>query len=243
MSKTLVHQIWHGASEDLAPRFHPKRQIQSVITDPPFGVNNQSNMAVTKEGKEMARKIANDESPEVAMATFTRVMQAVIPGMKDESDIYVFTSFQVLEEWLTFTRELFEPYGFSRKAILIWQKDGPGMGDLNSWGMGCEFILYYKRGNRTPTAQRRNNVLAVPQLRPGTLIHPHEKPTQLLEMLIKYSAAEGDFVVDPFGGSGSLVRAARNVGRSAVAIEYDEFNYKTALQKLEEGDQAMDLGI
>lgn len=210
--------------------------IQSVITDPPFGVDNQSNMAVTTDGKEYARKIANDESPEIAMATFTRVMNSVIPGMKDESDIYVFTAHQVLEEWLTFTRNLFSPHGFTRKAILVWQKDGPGMGDLQSWGMGCEFILYYKRGSRPSSATRRNNILSVPQLRPSDLIHPHEKPTALLQLLIGHSTDAGDFMVDPFGGSGSLVRAAERAGRSAVAIEYDETNYKLALKKLHEGE-------
>lgn len=232
---TLVHQIWHGKSEELGLRFHAKRQIQSVITDPPFGVDNLSNMATTKEGKEYARKIANDESPEVAMETFTRVMEAIIPGMKDDSDIYVFTAHQVLEEWLTFTAKLFGPHGFRRKAILVWEKDGPGMGDLQSWGMGCEFILYYKRGNRERSDKRRNNVLHVPQVRPNMLIHPHEKPLPLLELLIKHSTDPGDFVVDPFGGSGSLVRAAQRIGRSAVSIELDEKNSALANEKLLSG--------
>lgn len=217
-------------------RFQTKRRIQSVITDPPFGVDNLSNMAVTVEGKNYARKIANDESPEIAMKTFTNVMKVIIQGMKDESDIYVFTAHQVLEEWLTFTRSLFAPYGFERKAVLVWEKDGPGMGDLNSWGMGCEFILYYKRGSREKSDVRRNNVLHVPQLRPSDLIHPHEKPTPLLQLLIKHSTSPGDFLVDPFGGSGSLVRAAEQCGRSAVAIEYDEQNYKLAIKKLEQGE-------
>jgi site-specific DNA-methyltransferase (adenine-specific) len=239
---TLVHDIWHGDSAELGLRFQAKRRIQAVITDPPFGVDNQSNSAVTAEGKSAARKIANDESPEIAMATFTRVMGAIIPGMKDDSDIYVFTSHQVLEEWLTFTRDLFEPHGFRRKALLVWEKDGPGMGDLNSWGMGCEFVLYYKRGNRPSSDQRRNNVLHVPQLRPTELIHPHEKPLPLLEMLIKHSTDRGDFVVDPFGGSGSLVRAAKRCGRSAVAIEYDAHNHQTALDKLNGESGGIDFG-
>lgn len=233
---TLVHQIWHGDSAELGTHFHAKRRIQCVITDPPFGVDNLSNMAVTQDGKSYARKIANDESPEIAMATFERVMNVIIPGMKDESDIYVFTAHQVLEEWLVFTRRLFAPHGFTRKAILVWQKDGPGMGDLQSWGMGCEFILYYKRGSRDRSDVRRNNVLHVPQLRPSDLIHPHEKPPALLELLIKHSTSPGDFLVDPFGGSGSLVRASERCGRSAVAIEYDEQNFQLAERKLKEGE-------
>lgn len=245
MTQQLVQDIWHGDSIELAKRFHAKRQIASVITDPPFGVDNQSNMAVTESGKDHARKIANDESPEVAMDTFIQVMESVIPGMKDNSDIYVFTAHQVLEEWLVMTRHFLGQHGFRRKALLVWEKDGPGMGDLGSWGMGCEFVLYYKRGNRKNTAQRRNNILHYPQLRPKELIHPHEKPTPILEGFIKQSTDPGDFVVDPFGGSGSLARAARNTGRSCISIELDERNYREAKRKFDgEGGGLMEaLGL
>lgn len=229
----LVHQIWHGDSAELSQKFKDGR-VDCIITDPPFGVDNQSNMATTEAGKKYARKIANDESPEIAIATFKRVMNALLPKTKDDCDLYVFTSYQVLSEWLVMLDEFLEPHGFTRKAVLVWEKDGPGMGDLNCpWGMGSEFIMFYQKGRREKSATRRNSVIHVPQLRPEQLIHPHEKPLPLLELLIKTSTAPGEFVVDPFGGSGSLVRAAQRAGRSAVAIEYDEENYRLALAGLE----------
>jgi adenine-specific DNA-methyltransferase len=232
-SMTLVHQIWHGDSIELCKRFQPKRMVSCVVTDPPFGVNNLSNQAVTAEGKAQARKILNDETPEIAIAVFQDVMDQLLPATKDEADLYVFTSAQVIKEWLVMTDDYLAKHNFVRKAILIWEKEGPGMGDLNSWGMGVEFILFFKKGARERSDKRRNVVLHTPQLRPNTLIHPHEKPPGLLEILLKHSTVEGDFVVDPFGGSGSLVRAARNIGRSAVAIELDEFNYQASVAKLE----------
>lgn len=233
----LVHQIWHGDSIEKCEIFQRKKNVACVITDPPFGVDNLSNMATTETGKKYARKIANDESPEVAIKTFKAVMDTLLPGTKDDADCYVFTSYQVLSDWLVMTDEFMPTHGFQRKAVLVWEKDGPGMGDLECpWGMGCEFILFFQKGRRPKSAKRRNNVLHVPQLRPNQLIHPHEKPTNLLEVLIKASTDEGDLLVDPFGGSGSLVRAARNCDRSAVAIEYDEFNYDEANKKLHEGE-------
>lgn len=239
----MTHGIlWHGDSSVECKKLKPDT-IQSVITDPPFGVDNQSNMAKTAEGKAYARKIANDESPEKAIEIFTAVTEAFMPAMKAESDIYIFTSYQVVEEWLTFTRELLEPHGFKRKAVLVWQKDGPGMGDLKSWGMGCEFILYYKRGGRAMTSPRRNNVLAVPQLRPNQLIHPHEKPAPLLNLLIEHSTSRGDWILDPFAGSGSLVRAAKALGRNSIGVEYDEENYNLANKALTEiASAGMDFG-
>lgn len=229
----LVHQIWHGKSEDLAQRFKPGR-VNCIVTDPPFGVDNLSNQSVTPEGKQYARKIENDETPEQAIAIFQLAMGELLPKTADNCDCYIFTSYQVLSEWLVMTDRFMKLWGFSRKAVLVWEKDGPGMGDTNCpWGMGSEFILFFRKGNRDKTTTRRNAVLHVPQVRPDQLIHPHEKPTALLELFIKASTSEGDFIVDPFGGSGSLVRAAQRCGRSAVAIESNEYNARLAQEKLD----------
>lgn len=237
----LVNLLWHGDSIEECKKFKPGR-IQSVITDPPFGVDNQSNSARTPTGKAMARKIENDETPEQAMNTFAAVMESLFPALKADSDIYVFTSYHVLEEWLMFTRELFKPEGFERKAIGVWEKEGPGQGDTyyKTWGNAMEYILHYKRGKRESTASRRNFVLHIPQLRPEQLIHPHEKPPALLELLIQHSTDRGDWVVDPFGGSGSLSRAAKRIGRNSVAIEKDPYNFELAKRKLEHDTGGID---
>ena len=236
----LVHQIWHGDSVEKCEIFQRKKNVACVITDPPFGVDNQSNMAVTEAGKKYARKIANDESPEVAIETFKNVMNSLLPGTKDDADCYVFTSYQVLSEWLAMTDEFMPTHGFKRKAVLVWEKDGPGMGDTECpWGMGMEFILFFQKGRRPKSAKRRNSTIHISQLRPDKLIHPHEKPLPLLELLIKASTNEGDLIVDPFGGSGSLVRAAKGCNRSAVAIEYDEMNFQLATEALEHREEGL----
>jgi adenine-specific DNA-methyltransferase len=173
----LVHQIWHGDSVDLCQRFAKKKQVAAVITDPPFGVNNQSNQAVTEHGKAYARKIANDETPEIAIQTFKNVMDVLLPCTLPDSDCYVFTSYQVLSDWLVMTDKFMPKHGFRRKAVLVWEKDGPGMGDTECpWGMGMEFILFFQKGRREKSTKRRNATMHIPQLRPGELIHPHEKP-------------------------------------------------------------------
>lgn len=231
-----IHQIWHGDSRELCQRFKPGK-VDCIITDPPFGVNNQSNQAVTDHGKKYARKIANDETPEQAIKIFKEVMTVLLPKTKADSDCYIFTSYQVLSEWLVMLDNFMPNFGYERKAIIIWEKDGPGMGDTECpWGMGSEFIMFFQKGSREKTATRRNSVVRVPQLRPNQLIHPHEKPHGLLELFVKASTVKGEFLVDPFGGSGSLVRTARRTGRNAVAIEVEEMNYKLAKKSLEEGD-------
>lgn len=223
--------IAHGDSREVLAKL--RTPVNCIITDPPFGVDNQSKSSVTEAGKVNARKIANDESPEVAMKVFNEVMDVLLPKTANESDLYIFTSHQVLGDWINLADSL-ESHGFKRSAILVWQKDGPGMGDLESWGIGHEFIIFLKKGHRNRSDERRSGVMHIPQVRPKELIHPHEKPIALLELLIKHSTNRGDFIVDPFAGSGSTIRAAKNLDRNALGVEFDELNYNravTALQK------------
>lgn len=233
-----IHQIWNGDSRELASRFKPGR-IDCIITDPPFGINNLSKHAVTESGMREARKIAGDSSVEEALALFDEVFRALHFALKDTADIYIFTSYQVLAEWIIYCDDLIGGFGYKRKSILVWEKEGPGMGDLNSpWSVSAEFILFYQRG-RERSAPRVNSVIRYPQVASGKLIHPHEKPLVLLERLIKTSTSPGEFLVDPFAGSGSLVRAAKLTGRSCVGIEYDETNAKRAQAALLDQGDAM----
>jgi len=235
-----INDIWLGDSIELCKKFQAKKMVSCIITDPPFGTDNQSNMAVTSHGKAAARKIANDETPEIAIATYKAVMNSLLPAVKDDADMYVFTSYQVLTEWLVMTNEFMPKHGFNRKAIIVWEKDGPGMGDTECpWGMGSEFILFFQRGRRPKSEFRRNNVVHVPQLRPNELIHPHQKPGDLLKKFIKTSTLPGDFIVDPFGGSGSLVKAAREEDRSSIAIELDPGNYEIARKFVHESETSL----
>ena len=228
----VKQDIWHGDSRELCQKLRPN-SVTAVITDPPFGVNNKSNSSKSVEGRVNARKIANDESPEQAIEVFNEVMDVLLPKTKEEADLYIFTAHQVLAEWLVVAEGL-NRHGFARMGVLVWEKDGPGMGRLETWGMSHEFIIFLKKGMRPRSDTRRGGVIHIPQVRPERLIHPHEKPEALMELLLKHSTDKGDLAVDPFGGSGVLARAARNTGRSCLAIEYDKFNYDRAYAALHE---------
>lgn len=52
-------------------------------------------------------------------------------------------------------------------------------------------------------------------------LHPTQKPTALIERMLKQSARPGDIVVDAFGGSGSTLIAADRLGMSARLMELD----------------------
>lgn len=63
-------------------------------------------------------------------------------------------------------------------------------------------------------------------------IHPTQKPLSVLKRLIEIFTDEGDVVIDPCAGSGSTLRAAYEMGRSAYGFEVSTAFYKEASQKM-----------
>lgn len=63
-------------------------------------------------------------------------------------------------------------------------------------------------------------------------IHPTQKPQAVLRRLIEIFTDEGDVVIDPCAGSGSTLRAARDLGRSAFGFEVSKDFYKRATEEM-----------
>ncbi len=59
--------------------------------------------------------------------------------------------------------------------------------------------------------------------------YPTQKPVALLERIIQASSNPGDIVLDPFGGCGTTISAAQNLGREWIGI--DITHLAIALQK------------
>lgn len=63
-------------------------------------------------------------------------------------------------------------------------------------------------------------------------IHPAQKPVKVLKQLIEIFTDPGDVVIDPCAGSGSTLRAAAELGRSAYGFEIDRNFYKRAKEEM-----------
>ena len=65
--------------------------------------------------------------------------------------------------------------------------------------------------------------------------HPCEKPVAMMEHIIRTSSREGGLILDPFMGSGTTLRAAKDLGRRAIGIEIEERYCEIAAERLRQG--------
>ena len=71
------------------------------------------------------------------------------------------------------------------------------------------------------------------------MLHPTQKPTQLLEYLIKTYTLEGETVLDNCIGSGSTCVACVNTNRNFIGIEKDGKYFEIAKKRIEEARQVL----
>lgn len=64
------------------------------------------------------------------------------------------------------------------------------------------------------------------------LVHPHQKPVELMRRLIRNFTNSEDMIVDPFAGSGTTLIAAKEEGRGCIGFEIDEARFKIIQERI-----------
>ena len=67
----------------------------------------------------------------------------------------------------------------------------------------------------------------------GKMIHPTEKPEDMISNIIKYSSNENDIVLDPFCGSGVTFESCIKNNRNFIGFELDKKYYEDSLNRIE----------
>ena len=115
-------------------------------------------------------------------------------------------------------------------------------------GMGEKFKKVKNNNNNyndfnscnNPSANREGDtkkypksILTFPRPASSKMLHPTEKPVELLEYLIKTYSNENDVILDNCMGSGSTGVAALNTNRRFIGVELDEKYFNIAKDRLE----------
>ena len=200
------HRLMCGDSTsiDAVEKLMDGQKADMVFTDPPYGVNYQSNQR-TKSDKFDVLK--NDD-------TFLDI--APIVEMFSSGWIFVWTSWKVLPQWL---RQM-EPFGYPTNQ-LIWFKGGGGIGDLKkTFSSDYETALVWHRSAEL-TGKRIGSVWTINKDGATTYIHPTQKPVALGVEAIDKTTHTGASVLDIFGGSGSTLIACEKTNRHCYMMELD----------------------
>lgn len=180
------------------------------LTDPPYNVGY--------EGKTADKlTIENDSMSDAAFKDFlVKCYAAANASMKKGAAFYIW---HADSEGYNF-RSACQEIGWKVRECLIWVKNSMVMGRqdyqwqhepcLYGWKEGASHNWYSDRKQTTILSYAKPT-------RNGE--HPTMKPVPLFAYLMCNSSRPGDIVLDSFGGSGTTMIAAEQMGRSARLME------------------------
>lgn len=224
--------------------------VDLIVTDPPYnlGYGGTGHRKVKKEGFGI---FANDKLSDRDYRRFSvEWLREAYRVLKPGRHIYVFIDWRQypLMFWLM------QHIGFTIKNCIVWDKIHMGMG--YQYRFQHEFVIFAvkdvlkrRRAPRqvispvaagSPAAKNRRvssrsitDIWKVPKLPGNKMIHPTEKPIDLITPMILQSSREGELVVDFFTGSGPVYEASVRNNRLFKGFEVSPHHTQNAMNRIE----------
>jgi site-specific DNA-methyltransferase (adenine-specific) len=219
-------RIYHGDCREVVPALVP---ADVVVTDPPYGIQDSPLRTVGPSGMRVGMRAGrvNTWHPSSAWdLEFDFEWPRLIGAAAD------------IVAWFGHWRKrdvIGAAMGLPLRAEIIWAKDmhtGPPGGLV---AMRDERIWLFSRKPLTgrPFDTSVWDEPVIPTW--AHKFHKNEKPVKLLTRLLRLVSDPHQTVLDPFMGSGTTLRAAKDLQRQAIGIDSDERYCEIAARRLAQG--------
>ncbi len=195
------------------------QSIGSVITDPPFSINTKS------DGLGKLNPWADICNASMFYEWWLREARRLIAF---DGCLWSHLSWRTLPTFQKASCDLQWPI----ESLLVWDKGSIGPGGSRGLRPRYELVALFAgidfgtEDRGLPDIQRFQWAGAKP-------LHPAQKPLPLARWLME-TTVDGQLILDPFMGSGTTLRAAKDLGRKAIGIELDERYCEIAAKRLQQ---------
>jgi adenine-specific DNA-methyltransferase len=205
--------IYHADCLAVLP-FFPSESIDCVITDPPYLVNYRGRWDAKLQA------IAGDGESSWVQPAFAEIYRV----LKENAFCISFYGWPHADIFVGTWKSI----GFRPVSHLAFIRRQWGLGRYSRSRHETAFLL--AKGHPPLPKQAIADVIewdGEPEK-----FHPNQKPLDSIYPLLKCFVPESGVVLDPFMGSGSTLRAAKDFGLRAVGIEIEENYCRIAVNRL-----------
>lgn len=199
-----------------------------VFCDPPYGVGIDK---IKNFGSFTGDHIYDDDFESVTLM-LTKLAPELYRAVRADGWIFAWTSMPLLFGLY----DLLTKVGFKMCQIpFIWKKERalhPCVDLDHRFANGYEIAIYGWKGNPSMAKKGQVNILSAGM--PPNEVHPHAKPIELQAELLRRFVLPGSSVLDPFGGSFSVFKAALKAGMRCISFEKDPDYYSRGVVSVED---------
>lgn len=225
--------IYHGESLEVLPNI---QGVDAVITDPPYssggayrGDRTRSTVAKYVQTGTLAYRpeFAGDNRDQRSYLAWCSLwMTAARKACAEGSPIACFTDWRQLPT----TTDAIQAGGWTWRGVAVWSKN---YGRVNSGGFSaaCEYLVWGSNGPSQERLDYPDGHFACSPESGDRKKHIAQKPAAVMRWACRISPERGT-ILDPFMGSGTTLRAAKDLGRKAIGIEIEERYCEIAARRL-----------
>lgn len=197
--KDTLAEIWFADCEAILHTFDFSNQRVVLITDPPYGVNERTDRK--KAGRSALAEcndfppIHGDDKPFDPTPLLSRFERAILFGANHYANLLP-----------------------SSPSWIVWDKRD---GMVSNDNADCE-MAWTNLGGPARLYRHVWYGMIKGSERRVRRVHPTQKPVALFQWIIDRYTLPSDLIVDPYMGSGSVLRAAKSMGRQSIGIEIEE---------------------
>ncbi len=208
--------IYHGDCREIVPTLGC---FDLLLTDPPYSHDHTDGGGIAYT----AKLYRNGELKPLSSFDF----EAFIPLLLATGRFFIFFH----------SRDQIADYAAAARAaelkydLHFWHKTNAPPFTSNTWKSDVEYIALMWRGTKRMARAPQHEFSKLWQSGIETSkLHPTQKPVGLMAKYIRLLQAQT--VLDPFMGSGTTLRAAKDSGREAVGIEIEERYCEIAAKRM-----------
>lgn len=206
----FTNTILHGDCIPLMRQI-PTKSVDFIVTDPPYLVNYRDRSG---------RTIQNDANSD----WLKPAMQEAYRVLKQDRVAIMFYGWTRVDAFFKAWRHA----GFQPVGHIVFRKTYSSKSRFLKYQHEQAYLL--AKGRPPLPKQPLADVIDMPYS--DNKLHPTQKPVAALASLIRSFSLPGEFVLDPFAGSGSSCAAALLTGRRFLGMELDEAYHARATARV-----------
>lgn len=209
--------IYHARCEDVLPTLS---DVGLVLTSPPYNLNGDGHNSAGGYFHNLKNgyKSYSDDLPHQEYVEWQRSVVAMAwAALADDGAIYYQHKARVSQGEIKLPLELIPP-DIPVRQMIVWDRGSEFNRQFTYYVPAHEWILMLAKPAFRTNTRSVDDVWRIPFETGGE--HPAPFPLSLATRAV--GTTDARLIVDPFMGSGTTLRAAKDLGRKAIGIELEE---------------------
>lgn len=226
--------LYHGRCEDVLPTLS---DVDLVFTSPPYNLGDMQGGLANLSG---GYRTYSDQMADDAYADWQKSVLRLCWGTLSDAGAIFYNHKPIVRDRAVSLPTRLLPPEIPLRQIVIWYRQMGVNWAATHFLPVHEWVLILAKRGWTLTDKGASHASDVWPIRPDLADNEHPAPFPLQLPVRAISSTSAQTVLDPFAGSGTTLRAAKDLGRKAIGIELDERYCELAANRLTQ--EVLDFG-